>query len=126
MVPSRKVLRYHENLESEEEEGFFQSGWVLEDWTEELAEEDELENDDEDDPVEVKAVIRAHHRFVNNFVKEEKYSHTSLGVKRVKKSKSKKVRFEKEIWKMDCSMIGTGKPCVEQAKKVKFSKVAYK
>ena len=118
-VPSAKFLKYQEGLESDEGE-YYQSGWSLQEWIDELDDEEEEKLEDEDSlPDDVLNDIANHNKTVGGV----------LNIKKNKVGSNKKVKFLKPKWKLQCSKIGTNTPCYEQkivSNNVDFSNVTYK
>ena len=120
-VPSAKVLKYQDDLESDKGE-YYQSGWVLQDWEEELEDDsnnnEELENED-DIPEDVLTDIVKHNKDVSELAT----------IRKKKPKNNKNVRFLITKWKLKCSKIGTGTPCYDQkivSSNVDFSDVTYR
>ena len=117
-IPTTKVLKYHEGMESDEGE-YYQSGWNMEDWNEDLEEEEEVEKDEEV-PKEIWNIILRYHKQINTAPNVES---------KKKKNNVNNVRFSLPKWRFKCSKIGTNAPCITQkivAHNVDFSNVAYK
>ena len=120
-VPSAKVLKYQDDLESDKGE-YYQSGWVLQDWEEELDDDsnnnEELENED-DIPEDVLTDIVKHNKDVSELAT----------IRKKKPKNNKNVRFLITKWKLKCSKVGTGTPCYAQkivSSNVDFSDVTYR